>query len=220
MDPAACDQPAAFCLLPPDVILTIAQLLLEDLTAGATALARLCCCCHALFTLQHAQALQRLVATRTETLGAPLSHTLEQLAVLEVGAGLGARCVFFERGGTELRPGSSRARLDAFAALLIHHPCLLVEIDGHAAPNMPPSVAEQVSIARAAAVARALVERGVCAGRISGRGWAGNVAAAAGWPNGSHESRRADLHFALDGVALPPRREWYEGKWYEGVEPS
>ena len=203
----------------PDELSCIAQYLLDDLTAGASALAQLACSCAQWRAL--VGGLQPQLARRAAALGCPAltAITLEQLGVLETVAAMCAYpselqhgpvgTVYFVKGDAQLRPGSSLDRLEQFAALMRRHPRATCRVDAHAVGSRAQR--EFVAVARAQLVVDALVTRGVPPEALEAFSWEDRAASAAGWAPGGYETRRAELSFVLDGVRLPPRPFYYAG---------
>jgi len=107
---------------------------------------------------------------------------------------LGGTALGFPAGGASLRAGASPT-LDRLAELLIQHPRLRVRVEGHTDSVGSQEANLALSRARADAVKRALVERGVSADRIQtvGLGEAQPIADN-GTTAGRRQNRRIDVY--------------------------
>ena len=114
-------------------------------------------------------------------------------------------------------PGS-RARLDAFAAILRRHARAYASCEAHCGPTAPPMIARTYSEERAAIVVDALVERGVDRRRVPPGGHGKAVSAGPAIRNSEHPNAAsarsgfgwAEIFVALDGVELPARPDFYD----------
>ena len=120
--------------------------------------------------------------------------------------------IIFMGADTAIRPGSL-ARLDDIARLLQQHVGrLTVSIEAHTGRNAPPSFAPHFTRARATVIMLRLLAEGVSQAQIeTANGWGKDVAIAAGWQPGI-ESAHAELYFTIDGLTMPPRPSYYDGR--------
>jgi outer membrane protein OmpA-like peptidoglycan-associated protein len=104
----------------------------------------------------------------------------------------------FGAGQGTFQPGE---KIDAIATLLKNHPDARVLVEGFTDSRGSTAVNQRLSAERAAAVKRALEERGIDGARIdtAGRGSAQAVASN-DTPEGRAENRRVELTFVPDGA--------------------
>mmetsp|Transcript_22016 Transcript_22016/g.65996 ORF Transcript_22016/g.65996 Transcript_22016/m.65996 type:complete len:346 (-) Transcript_22016:41-1078(-) len=97
--------------------------------------------------------------------------------------------------------------LDRFAAVLRRHNTFAVSIEAHCGLEAPRSLGYGFSRDRARSVARALIDRGVEAARLSVVSWSNSkpLVWAFGEPAGS-ANRRVELYVRGDGFEVPRRR--------------
>ena len=113
--------------LPEDVLSRVGNALVDDLCGGATALTQLRTS-HTLQRLFGGSGIQAVAMER----GICGPTSLEGLAVLESVVGLGTNRIFFREAEAVFRAGSSRLRLEEFAAMLRRHPTLMALVEAHA----------------------------------------------------------------------------------------
>ncbi|WP_233596028.1 OmpA family protein, partial [Corallococcus sp. CA031C] len=112
--------------------------------------------------------------------------------------------VFFEPGASTLT-GASRV-LDELARVLLEHPELpRVLIEGHTDTGGSDAANQRLSLARAEAVLRYLVQKGVPAWRLEARGFgARRPASSNATQEGREQNRRAELRLLIGEPAPPP----------------
>ena len=210
MEPSAVDD-CRLLALPSDLLEAILCRLEVGLN-GPTHLCHLSLTCHNLRQVcSDAEFVGRCGSKR----GQDGLRTLGQLTVLESLRNLVAEGnikTIFMGADTAIRPGSL-ARLDDIAGLLQQHAeRLTVSINAHTGRNAPPSFAPHFTRARAKVIMLRLLAEGVPQTQIeSANGWGKDIALAAGWQPGI-ESAHAELFFTIDGVTVPPRPSYYDGR--------
>lgn len=203
--------------LPEDVLSRVGNALVDDLCGGATALTQLSRTSHTLQRLFGGSGIQAVAMER----GICGPTSLEGLAVLESVVGLGTNRIFFREAEAVFRAGSSRLRLEEFAAMLRRHPTLMALVEAHAGSKYTnQAMADNCSRERALAVGAALcrwqdsnwdeAQAQRFAHRLRFRHWGSVCATAAGWTAGL-ESCHAEVFFSLDGGTswLPSKPSHY-----------
>ena len=112
--------------------------------------------------------------------------------------------VNFDTNKATIKPDSAAA-LDQAASALALAPKLQIEVGGHTDNVGTPQANQKLSQARAQAVARALAERGVAAGRMSARGYGQSVPIADNRSeDGRARNRRVELRKIGAAAAAAP----------------
>ncbi|MFP4093764.1 MAG: OmpA family protein [Cyclobacteriaceae bacterium] len=96
-----------------------------------------------------------------------------EMTPIEVGSTVNLDNVLFDRGTSEMLPGSAES-LDGVVEFLKENPEVEIEVAGHTDNRGRPDLNEILSLERAEAVKRYLLEQGIASGRISVKGYGGS----------------------------------------------
>lgn len=108
------------------------------------------------------------------------------LSPIEVGKSITLNNVFFERSKAVLLP-ESKAELDRLADVLKNNPGIHIELSGHTDNIGNPDINLALSEERVKAIQKYLTDKGIDAGRLSGKGYGGTMPVAS---NDSEASRK------------------------------
>jgi outer membrane protein OmpA-like peptidoglycan-associated protein len=114
--------------------------------------------------------------------------------------------VLFDTGRAELKPGADR-KMDQLGRFLTEHPDRRIQIDGFTDSIGSDSYNEDLSLRRAQAVKKALVDRGVDASRIGTEGYGKSYPVASNGDSGGRQlNRRVEVVIGnTDGTQISSR---------------
>ena len=111
--------------------------------------------------------------------------------------------ILFDTGSYQLKPGTREA-LAKIAGILSWTPGLTLEVEGHTDSTGSDAINQRLSEQRAASVLNYLVEEGIPAGNITGRGYASaRPVADNNTREGRQRNRRVELVISGDMIGIP-----------------